>query len=72
MCRPPPVYLQKQLLTCMHRGQDPTFPIQMFNSSFQTQDGICNTAVGARRVLHIGEQRMFEKLTAVDDEDHIL
>ena len=36
------------------------------------QDGDCNTAVGARRVLHIGEQRMFERLTAVDDEDHIL
>ncbi|CAK0784418.1 hypothetical protein CVIRNUC_007622 [Coccomyxa viridis] len=35
-------------------------------------DGDCNTAVGARRVLHIGDQRMFERLTAVDDEDHIL
>ena len=66
------MYLQKQLSTCMYCGQDPTFPIQIFNSFFQTQDGTCNTAVGARRVLHIGEQRMFEKLTAVDDEDYIL
>ena len=37
-----------------------------------SQDGTCNTAVGARRVVNIGEQRMFERLTAVDDDEHIL
>ena len=36
------------------------------------QDGHCNTAVGARRVVHIGDQRMFERLVAVDDEDHLV
>ena len=36
------------------------------------QDGNCSTAVGARRVVHIGDQRMFERLVAVDDEDHLV
>ena len=36
------------------------------------QSGGANTAVGATRVVKIGEQQVFEKLVALDDEEHVL
>jgi len=45
---------------------------ELENLLHMMQDGHCNTAVGARRVVHIGDQRMFERLVAVDDEDHLV
>ncbi|KAK9837266.1 hypothetical protein WJX81_002589 [Elliptochloris bilobata] len=34
--------------------------------------GGANTAVGATRMVKIGEQQVFEKLVALDDEEHVL
>ena len=36
------------------------------------QSGDGETSVGATRLLRIGEQQLFEKLVAIDDEEHIL
>lgn len=36
------------------------------------QSGGANTAVGATRMVKIGEQQVFEKLVALDDEEHVL
>ena len=42
------------------------------HSADAPQEGGDETSVGAIRSLQIGDQKLFEKLVALDDEEHVM
>ena len=47
-------------------------PAQAHEFAWMVQDGGDETSVGAVRSLKIGDQTLFERLVALDDEEHTL